>query len=70
MATEEESAALREGIQDALWFCDSFGLNLLSVIFKSKAEKLVEIHYDTTSDSNSGEAGKTDDQVLAIPLPP
>ena len=59
-------AALRERIKDALWFCDSFGLNLVSVIFKSKAEKLVEIHYDKRSDSNSDEADKTDDQVLAI----
>ena len=59
-------AALREGIKDALWFCNSFGLNLLSVIFKSKAEKLVEIHYDKASDSNFDEADKTDDQVLAI----
>ena len=61
-------AALREGIKDALWFCDSFGLDLMSVVFKSKAEKIVEIHYDKRSDSNSDnmEADKADDQVLAI----
>ena len=56
-----KAAVLREGIKDALWFCDSFGLN-----FKRKTEKLVEIHYDKTSDSNFDEADTTDDQVLAI----
>ena len=50
---------IRDGIKRAVFFCDSFGLDLLSISLKSKAGKSIVINYDdtahTTTPSSSSE---------------
>lgn len=48
---------VKEGVRKALWFCDSFGLELLSISLKSKGGKSIsldyssEMHIVTTNDN-------------------
>ena len=62
-------ATLKEGVKRALWFCDSFGIDLLSVVFKSKAGRLVTLSYDnSTADNSTGSSTSNDDNLVLMIL--
>ena len=60
--------AIKEGVKKALWFCDSFGLDLLSVSFKSKAGRSVTLDYQVTPVPHEpqSQSSSADNQELAI----
>ena len=62
--------AVKEGVKRAVWFCDSFGLDLISVAFKSKAGESVCINYDESAQhvNASSDDGSSDVEVMILYL--
>lgn len=56
---------IRDGVKRAVLFCDSFGLDLLSISFKSKAGQPVVINYDETSTQQCTSTPACSDQEVS-----